>query len=103
MVPLSILQNDLILPIITPRFALSCDMKLMERLGQLAARYDVHIQVIYFIIQYIHILFHKFYFHMCPTVSPEILIWFKVICLHMLPSVSFRNYFCQTSRGPDIS
>jgi cytosine/adenosine deaminase-related metal-dependent hydrolase len=50
MVPLSILQNDLILPIITPRFALSCDMKLMERLGQLAARYDVHIQVIYFII-----------------------------------------------------
>lgn len=40
-----ILQNELVQPIITPRFALSCDMKLMMLLGDLAAKYNAHIQV----------------------------------------------------------
>lgn len=44
-----ILQNNLVKPIITPRFALSCDMPLMTMLGELASRCNVHIQVIYFI------------------------------------------------------
>jgi guanine deaminase len=48
-VQLFILQNNLVKPIITPRFALSCDMPLMKRLGELAQRYNVHIQVIYVI------------------------------------------------------
>jgi len=38
------LQNNLVKPIITPRFALSCDMPLMTKLGELASRYNVHIQ-----------------------------------------------------------
>lgn len=38
------LQNNLVQPIITPRFALSCDMPLMTRLGELASRCNVHIQ-----------------------------------------------------------
>ncbi|PNF20793.1 Guanine deaminase [Cryptotermes secundus] len=38
------MKNNLILPIITPRFALSCDMELMKKLGELASRYNVHIQ-----------------------------------------------------------
>lgn len=37
-------KNDLVLPIITPRFALSCDMELMKLLGGLAAKYNVHVQ-----------------------------------------------------------
>lgn len=48
-VQLFILQNNLVKPIITPRFALSCDMPLMTKLGELASRSNVHIQVIYFI------------------------------------------------------
>jgi guanine deaminase len=40
-----ILQNELVQPIITPRFALNCDMKLMMLLGELAAKYNTHIQV----------------------------------------------------------
>ncbi|PSN46074.1 Guanine deaminase [Blattella germanica] len=36
--------NDLVLPIITPRFALSCDMELMKLLGELASHYNVHVQ-----------------------------------------------------------
>ncbi|PSN46075.1 Guanine deaminase [Blattella germanica] len=39
-------NNDLVLPIITPRFALSCDMELMKLLGQLAAKYNVHVQTV---------------------------------------------------------
>lgn len=38
------LQNNLVRPIITPRFALSCDMTLMTMLGELASRCNVHIQ-----------------------------------------------------------
>ncbi|XP_069675243.1 guanine deaminase-like [Periplaneta americana] len=37
-------DNDLVMPIITPRFALSCDMELMKKLGDLASQYDVHVQ-----------------------------------------------------------
>ncbi|GFG30153.1 hypothetical protein Cfor_09541 [Coptotermes formosanus] len=40
------LQNNLVQPIITPRFALSCDMPLMMRLGELASRCNVHIQTV---------------------------------------------------------
>ncbi|XP_046826004.1 guanine deaminase [Vespa crabro] len=38
------LDNHLIKPIITPRFALSCDMELMKELGKLAKERDLHIQ-----------------------------------------------------------
>ncbi|KAK2589021.1 hypothetical protein KPH14_001864 [Odynerus spinipes] len=38
------LGNPLIKPIITPRFALSCDMELMKELGKLAKERDIHIQ-----------------------------------------------------------
>ncbi|KDR23220.1 Guanine deaminase [Zootermopsis nevadensis] len=37
-------RNELVQPIITPRFALSCDMKLMILLGELATKYNAHIQ-----------------------------------------------------------
>lgn len=42
---LFIFQSDLIEPIITPRFALSCCEKTMEMLGQLAEKYNCRIQV----------------------------------------------------------
>lgn len=38
------LNNSLVKPIITPRFALSCSMELMEGLSALAAKYDLNIQ-----------------------------------------------------------
>lgn len=38
-------QNPLVQPIITPRFALSCDLNLMEMLGDLARKKNLHIQV----------------------------------------------------------
>ncbi|KAK6644175.1 hypothetical protein RUM43_000442 [Polyplax serrata] len=38
------LKSSLIKPVITPRFALSCDMNLMKGLGMLAAEYDLPIQ-----------------------------------------------------------
>ncbi|KAK7872202.1 hypothetical protein R5R35_001762 [Gryllus longicercus] len=37
-------KNQLVQPIITPRFALSCDSILMKKLGELAKKYNVHIQ-----------------------------------------------------------
>ncbi|KAJ8924372.1 hypothetical protein NQ315_007168 [Exocentrus adspersus] len=37
-------QNDLVQPVITPRFALSVDMDLMTELGRIAKQYDLHIQ-----------------------------------------------------------
>ncbi|XP_046404842.1 guanine deaminase isoform X2 [Ischnura elegans] len=37
-------KNDLIKPIITPRFAISCDMELMKKLSDIAKKHDVHIQ-----------------------------------------------------------
>ncbi|XP_067014300.2 guanine deaminase [Anabrus simplex] len=37
-------QNSTLLPVITPRFAISCDMDLMTKLGVIAKTYDVHIQ-----------------------------------------------------------
>ncbi|PNF20937.1 hypothetical protein B7P43_G10556 [Cryptotermes secundus] len=39
-------RNELVQPIITPRFALNCDMQLMMLLGELAAKYNVHIQTV---------------------------------------------------------
>ncbi|XP_020283668.1 guanine deaminase [Pseudomyrmex gracilis] len=36
--------NSLVRPVITPRFALSCDMQLMKRLGEIAKARDLHIQ-----------------------------------------------------------
>lgn len=39
------LQNDLVKPVITPRFAISCDMELLTKLGEIAKKYDIHIQV----------------------------------------------------------
>ncbi|XP_060817178.1 guanine deaminase isoform X1 [Bombus pascuorum] len=38
------LNSPLIKPIITPRFALSCDMTLMKKLGKLAKEKNLHIQ-----------------------------------------------------------
>lgn len=38
------LKSDLVKPIITPRFAVSCDLELMTGLGKLAKEYDLHIQ-----------------------------------------------------------
>lgn len=37
-------KNDLLKPIITPRFAISCDMEIMKKLGALAQKYNLHIQ-----------------------------------------------------------
>ena len=34
-----------VVPIVTPRFALSCTSPLMTQLGEIANKYDVHIQV----------------------------------------------------------
>ncbi|XP_076760257.1 guanine deaminase [Xylocopa sonorina] len=38
------LNSPLIKPIITPRFALSCDMELMKKLGKIAKERNLHIQ-----------------------------------------------------------
>ncbi|XP_046481455.1 guanine deaminase [Neodiprion pinetum] len=38
------LNSSLIMPVITPRFALSCDMELMTELGKLAKEMKVHVQ-----------------------------------------------------------
>lgn len=38
------LKSDLITPIMTPRFAINCDMPLMEELAKLAAEYKIPIQ-----------------------------------------------------------
>lgn len=54
-----LLQNPLIKPIITPRFALSCDMTLMKQLGKLAKEKSLHVQVkhkIMFLFSKYHIL-----------------------------------------------
>lgn len=37
-------NNDLVKPVITPRFAISCDMELLTKLGEIAKKYDIHIQ-----------------------------------------------------------
>lgn len=36
--------NDLVVPVITPRFVPTCSLELLRGLGDLAAKYDVHIQ-----------------------------------------------------------
>ncbi|ALC45520.1 DhpD [Drosophila busckii] len=38
------LNNPLVLPIVTPRFALSCSKELLAQLGNIAYRHDAHIQ-----------------------------------------------------------
>lgn len=38
------LNTPLVKPIVTPRFALSCSSELLQGLGQLASKYDLHIQ-----------------------------------------------------------
>ncbi|CAL4116010.1 unnamed protein product, partial [Meganyctiphanes norvegica] len=38
------IQSDLVVPIVTPRFAPTCPDRQMEALGKLAAKYDCHIQ-----------------------------------------------------------
>ncbi|XP_034660462.1 guanine deaminase [Drosophila subobscura] len=38
------LKNPLVLPTITPRFALSCSKELLQELGDIAKRLDVHVQ-----------------------------------------------------------
>lgn len=40
-----LLQSDLVKPIVTPRFAVTCDMELMKGLAQLAKENDLHVQV----------------------------------------------------------
>jgi guanine deaminase len=40
-----VFQCKRVQPIITPRFALCCSEALMTGLGELAKKYDVHIQV----------------------------------------------------------
>lgn len=41
-------QSDLVHPIVTPRFAVSCDEELMKGLSRIAKTYDCRIQVDYF-------------------------------------------------------
>ncbi|KYN06027.1 PREDICTED: guanine deaminase [Cyphomyrmex costatus] len=41
---IEIIGSPLIKPIITPRFALSCDMELMQKLAEIAKSKDIHIQ-----------------------------------------------------------
>ncbi|KYN38360.1 Guanine deaminase [Trachymyrmex septentrionalis] len=41
---IEIIGNPLVKPIITPRFALSCDMELMQQLAEIAKTKDIHIQ-----------------------------------------------------------
>lgn len=38
------LKSDLVQPIVTPRFAISCDMELLKELGRIAKEYNLHIQ-----------------------------------------------------------
>lgn len=38
------LKSDLVQPIVTPRFAISCDMELLKELGKIAKEYNLHIQ-----------------------------------------------------------
>lgn len=38
------LKNDLLTPIITPRFAITCSMEMMKRLAQLSEKYQIPIQ-----------------------------------------------------------
>lgn len=38
-------QEDLVKPVITPRFAITCSTSLLKELGTLSAKYDLHIQV----------------------------------------------------------
>lgn len=38
------MKNSLIKPILTPRFALSCDHELHKKLGEMAKKHDLHIQ-----------------------------------------------------------
>ncbi|XP_011693824.1 PREDICTED: guanine deaminase-like isoform X2 [Wasmannia auropunctata] len=38
------IKNPLVKPIVTPRFALSCDMELMKKLAEIAKDKDLHIQ-----------------------------------------------------------
>ena len=44
-------QNPLITPVVTPRFVLSCTSHLMKKLGHIAKKYDVPIQVHIFLKQ----------------------------------------------------
>ncbi|CAA9999904.1 unnamed protein product [Nesidiocoris tenuis] len=37
-------ENPLVEPVITPRFAIACDTKLLRELGDLAAKYNLHVQ-----------------------------------------------------------
>ncbi|CAK1545541.1 unnamed protein product [Leptosia nina] len=37
-------KNELVQPVVTPRFAVSCDTELMSGLSQIARKYDCHIQ-----------------------------------------------------------
>lgn len=37
-------QNELVLPVVTPRFVPTCSLELLRGLGQLAAAYGVHVQ-----------------------------------------------------------
>jgi len=41
------LKYPLVQPVITPRFAITCSMELMKKLGDLAQQYDISIQVIF--------------------------------------------------------
>ena len=41
------LKYPLVQPVITPRFAITCSMELMKKLGDLAQQYDINIQVIF--------------------------------------------------------
>lgn len=38
------MKNSLIKPILTPRFAISCDHELQKKLGEMAKKHDLHIQ-----------------------------------------------------------
>lgn len=61
-------------PVITPRFALSCDMKLMQELAKIAKAKDLHIQV-----------FHSHNIHIMHNISLAIdSLMHRIVLIHGL-------------------
>jgi hypothetical protein len=71
-----ILKYPLVQPVITPRFAITCSMELMKKLGDLALQYDTNIQVIFFLLTNVTFLTLNQYF--C----------FRLTSLKILPNVN---------------
>lgn len=48
----TIFQNELVEPVVTPRFAVSCDKELMDGLSEIANKYNSKIQVLHLLQSY---------------------------------------------------